>query len=394
MQLLKSFESSHHQKKTKTLDELVSTLIPLICSDVLWQLPSKLNQIFRETGRDKSSKKEKSNMVSLQSIELASFNSKLMSPLDVSDVSLEAYNGNGAVLVCLMDLISTFAKSVGSQFVKFIPVILYPLIQKASDMNSQSVQDGAHITLLNISHLIGHSSVQSMLFTNYGYLMETLTAELSNPYRTEVDLRSQAICFYSLHNIIEFLLKSEYSDEDKEVVETNLLLLTDMQSSMTSWFNLQFSRRTDDLLRCIMIPMGLTSVFVSCSTFLHKTLITLLPVQEGEDLKLEDMAWEALLLEFETNNEEKPENNDGDHSDPASKKTSHTIISGYVLKRLVCDLEKVLMVNSMLLALPDLKLQRKACDLFRIAFRALSSIQRHVKVSTDVLFNNIVTICL
>lgn len=386
MQLLKSFDKKEHLKKSKTLDALASTLIPLICSDVLWQLPSKSNQIFRDTGRVTSKKRENSDVVSLQSMELAPFNSKSISPLDINAVSLEAYNGNGALLVCLMDLISTFVKSVGSKFDKFIPVILYPLIQKASDLNSQSVQEGAHLTLSNISQSTGHSSVQNMLLANYGYLMETLTAELSNPHRTELDLRSQSICFYSLHNIIEFLLKSEGAEKDKDLVETNLLLLTDMLSSMTSWFNQQFSRGTDDLLRCIMVPMGLTSVFVSCSTFLHKTLFTLLPIQEGEYPKFEHLEWEALLLEFEINEEEKTEGNDRDHHKSPPNKTSPTIISGYVLKRLSRDLEQVLTVNSTLLALPDLKLQRKACELFRVTFRALSSIQRHAKVSTKLLF--------
>lgn len=374
---MKSCEKKQNQKKSKTLDALASTLIPLICSDVLWQLPSKSNVFFGQSGRPGSNEQ----MVTA----LTPLHLQTVSTVDKTVISFEAYNGNGALLVCLMDVISTLAKSIGAKFDKFIPVILYPLIQKTSDLNSQSVQDGAHLALTIVSQVTGHSSVQNMLIANYGYLMETLTAELSNPYRTEVDLRSQAICFYSLHNIIEFLLKNEGGTEDKDVLETNLVLLTDMQSSMTSWFNQQFSRRSNELLRCIMVPMGLTSVLISCSTFLHKSLCTLLPVQEGDGVEYDDMTWTDLMLEFNieskpATNEEKVETNNHDDDTPGTGKVTPTVISGCVLKRLTRDLQQVLTVNSTLLALPDLKLQRKSCELFRTAFAALSSIQRHAKV--------------
>lgn len=382
---MKSCEKKQNRKKSKTLDALASTLIPLICSDVLWQLPSKSNLFFGQSDQPGSNEQMGAALTPLQNIDMHPLHLQSVSTVEKTAISFEAYNGNGALLVCLMDVVSTLAKSIGAKFDKFIPVILYPLIQKTSDLNSQSVQDGAHLALTIVSQVTGHSSVQNMLIANYGYLMETLTAELSNPYRTEVDLRSQAICFYSLHNIIEFLLKSEGVTEDKDVLETNLVLLTDMQSSMTSWFNQQFSRKSNELLRCIMVPMGLTSVLISCSSFLHKSLCTLLPMQEGDDVECEDMTWTDLLREFNieskrATDEEKVDINDHDDDNPETGKVASTAISGCVLKRLTRDLQQVLTVNSTLLALPNLKLQRKSCELFRVAFTALSSIQRHAKV--------------
>lgn len=398
-EFLKAFNQKRHKKKLKTLISLTSTMVPIICSDLLWHLPSSNKwDVAKPDDRDKHTSspsilRDGPLLTSLESLALLPPPSEMA--IDSHDkICTEAINGNGTLLVCLMDLISTLAFNLSTDFNKFIPAVLYPLVQKTSDLNSSSVQDAAFLSLHNISNAAGYGSLDNMLDENYSYLMETLISELNTPQSTETNLRSQAICFYSLHNIIEFMLNKKEPTADDRVIETKLLLLADMQASMTKWFNAQFRRSTRNLLRNVMVPMGLISVFISSATYLHGILSSLETAEvRGVGLDSILFQWEDLLLEFEEGEPTVAENTGLksthgipststllNESDEESRECRNVKISAHVLGRLSRCLQDVLTINSTLLSLPDLKLQTKACELFSVAFRLLSSIQHHAKV--------------
>jgi len=394
-----------HTRRAKILDSLASSMIPMICSDILWQLPSTndwalANTPDHGTASDLFSNSDHESLSKLQNGIVPSQSLANMT-LHPSKSSSEALTGNEILITCLMELISTLAINLNSDFSKFIPTVIYPLVQKTNDLHSPPVQDAAFFTLSHISNATGYSSAQEMMFANYSYLMETLIAELSNPHSSEADLRSQAICFYSLHNIIDFMLKNKEQTIDAQAIETNMLLLTDMQASMTAWFNRQFKRSTQELLQCVMVPMGLVSVFISSANYLHEILSTLMPVPENNEheIESEEFRWEDLLLEFEiegppTKEEESAaasiassnsRNANEDADTPLDGKSIP--VSGHVLKRLTQVLQEVLTANSTLLSLPNSKLQRKSCELFSAAFKLLSSIQHHAKVRSNLRFS-------
>ena len=70
----------------------------------------------------------------------------------------------------------------------------------------------------------------------------------------------------------------------------------------------------------------------------------------------------------------------GSEQNDANWELKKILVPGYVLSRLVRDIENVLTINAALMSLPDLKLQNKSCELFNAAFKLLWTIQYHAKV--------------
>lgn len=382
-EILNAYDTKKHRKKVKMLNALTASIIPIICSDLLWYLPSS-------TKWDLVQSSESSNIL----LDGPSSTQLLSSPLSKEKASkqahyfgscTEALHGNASLIVGLMDLISSLAITLSSDFNKFVPAILYPLVQKTSDLNSQSVQDSAFICLSHISNAIGYSSLDIMLRAKYSYLMETLISELNTHQVTKTNIHSQAICFYSLHNVIEFMLKHDEYKDDQFEIETKILLLTDVQSSMTRWFNRQFKRNTRELLQNITVPMGLISVFISAAIHLRDILSSLeSSISNKMGIDSVYFRWEDLLLEFEEGTNRTAEANElnsseGEEEPDGPKKT----LSAHVLGRLASDLEQILTINSAFLSIADLKLQRKSCELFTAAFGLLATIQNHTKVCSN-----------
>lgn len=394
-EFLKAFGISRHQKKSRMLNSLTSTIIPIVCSDLMWHIPSSNNSELIKSSADDSHTTTHWGLDTLHDSLVIMQTPDENRTASQIKISTEALNGNGALLVCLMDLISTLALNLSEDFKKFIPTVLYPLVQKTSDLNSPSVQDAALLSLHNVSNATGYRCLDKMLHENFSYLMEILVSELSNPQSSEADLRSQAICFYSLHNMIDFmLLHRKETDGDDGIMETDVLLLTDMQASMSKWFNIQFRRSTRDLLRNTMVTMGLLSVFNSSATYLHKILSSM-ESEEGKKEVLDSIQFqfENLLLEFQvatpselditspdSAKDSSPMFETLDESDEGSAEIRDIKISAHTLARLCRCLEDVLIINSNFLSVPDLKLQTKSCSLFNIAFKLLSTIQYHAKV--------------
>ncbi len=399
-EFVKAFSQKRHKKKLKTLISLTSTLIPIICTDILWNLPSSNQRDFTRSDESSSNIHHVSSSLELLPLSISSAKKDAKSYDTV--VYAEALNGNGALVICLMDFVSSLALNLRSDFKKFIPTVLYPLVQKTSDLNSGDVRDAAILSLYNISSATGYSNLEEMLHDNYSYLMETLISELSAPQKNEIILRSQAICFYSLHNIIEFMLKRQESVTNEKAFEMEMLLLIDMQVALTKWFNVQYRETKRKFLQDISVPMGLLSVFISSTAYLHEILSSLESKNNHNDgVDSIQFRWEDLLLEFEmpgiveeTKGEETKEKEVEMGCDDSSTKEvglsafdtnddvgKIKVVSAHVLSRLTRSLEDVLTINSNLLSHQNLLLQTKACEFFTVAFRLLSSIQHHAKVS-------------
>lgn len=374
IEMLKAFKENEHQRKKKMLLSLASSLIPLLCSDVLWQLPSKSVLSMPKHADSEGN-------VRLDSCSLSLYSQK--QGTGDAPISSQALTTNGSLLVCIMNLISTLANCIGSPFSKFIPILLYPLVQKMSELNSQPVRDAAYSTLVNISRVCDYCSVQEMLLSNYNILVEVLSNELGSVNRTEMELHSQTVCFYSLSNVINILLESQDGQIDSETSSTRILQLCDMQDSLIEWFGQNFTLNTNKLIRHPSIPIGLLSVLGSSIGFVNIILTKLVHECDFEKKEFDDgFQWLDLFIEFELDTDtEQKEEGVKKGSQIMNANLGKSTISGYSLGRLTTNLRKILTTSATLITVPNLILQRKACDLFRDIFQGLSLVQTLTKVS-------------
>lgn len=376
IEMLRAFKENDHHRKQKMLLSLASSLIPLLCGDVLWQLPSRSVLCIPKHADCEGNAKLYSSSLSLYSQKQGE---------EDEPISSQALTTNGSLLVCIMNLISTLANCIGSPFSKFIPILLYPLVQKMSEINSQPVRDAAYSTLVNISRVCNYCSMQEMLLSNYNILVEKLSNELGTINRTEMELHSQTVCFYSLSNVINILLESQDGQINKETSSTRILQLCDMQDSLIEWFGQNFTLNTNALMRYPSIPIGLLSVLGSSIGFVNIILNKLVHECNYGKKEFDDgFQWLDLFIEFELDI-------DTEQKQEGVKKETHmtnatlgkSIVPGHSLGRLTTNLRKILTTTATLITVPNLILQRKACDLFRDIFQAFSLVQTLAKVSEN-----------
>jgi hypothetical protein len=273
-------------------------------------------------------------------------------------------------------------------FRQFIPTLLYPLLSKMNDLNSPSVRSASASTIAVIAKSSNYASPESMLSCNFEYLMEMMTTELKSQTNNRSDLFSQCYCFYSLHSVIKNIMNYENEEHiEPQSLETRILLMVSLLSAMGMWFNRNFRKTTQELLQSIIVPQSLIRVYLS--TFSQLNLLLDSGKLEREPLYEDNFRWTLLLEEFHKNQFFKSETNqvvDGENERDTFN------ISLNIAKNLITCADDVLMINSVLLSLPDLNLQCESLDLMKEVYKLLAVIQNMVKVNKNSTNDSLVDI--
>mmetsp|Transcript_22663 Transcript_22663/g.33874 ORF Transcript_22663/g.33874 Transcript_22663/m.33874 type:complete len:450 (+) Transcript_22663:938-2287(+) len=220
------------------------------------------------------------------------------------------------------------------------------------------VQKAALDTLVSVSLSSGYKSFDQMLSAHFRYIIEVFSLELQGPFfiQSEEQLREQAVCFYSLHTIVRFILKDrvEESGQARGVDrsndlddETEFMVLIDMMQTINDWFNKNFKKSVIDLVKLMVVPLGMLQVFKGCTEYIDSLL------------QLHMKAHQNTYID------------------------KKLVLSSDTLSRLINTMKRTMLTNSIFLSTPDLKLQREACDLFVTCFHLLSTVQRYTKDSKN-----------
>merc|ERR1740139_1718670 len=107
-----------------------------------------------------------------------------------------------------MELVGIISTILQRGFDTFLPIILYPLLQKTSDMNGDYVQQTTSVVLSRISNDLGYTSIRAMLSFSCNLLMETITCELLCPRHIESNpqYHHMSICFHVIELTMQNLL--------------------------------------------------------------------------------------------------------------------------------------------------------------------------------------------
>lgn len=419
------------KRRSKVTTALARSILPIIFSDPLWHLPTSLelakvaNQgrtdkdildiYFRKTRRYPETL---SNEVIQRGGNATAFT--------IPKLSVSALNGNSTLTAHLMELVGTISFILQRGFDIFLPTILYPLLQKTSDINGDYVQQTTFAVLSRISTDLGYSSTRAMLSFSCNLLMETITCELLCPSHIESNSQHHhmAICFH----VIEMTMQNLHHDTTTAVQhdsldiiphkraindETHIVMLVEMLDAMIFWFNHNSKKGHKELLSTIMIPLSLVKAFTASAKYINELMMitkrqpTNMPNENAQNCDYSE-PWTDLLLQF------KKESNcpidvtcDTDvsgkeafiahHCNKEYPKEVHTnkeIIPKDKTIKLQCSqshdtLERVanvtrhmLSLSSFYLSSTDLKIQRTSCDMLLNGFNLLSSVECLSKVGT------------
>ena len=104
--MLKAFGKIHSKKRTKILESLTTSMIPIVCSDVLWQLPSSHDAARGTSANDQLKQSQAVSLFTDSNQQLLitsddvlkdaqAINNKSMNP---SNASTGAIRGNGILI--------------------------------------------------------------------------------------------------------------------------------------------------------------------------------------------------------------------------------------------------------------------------------------------------------
>ena len=332
----------------------------------------------------------------------------------VSNVSATALHGNALLHMIFMQMIEALSSILETNFNECLPTVLYPLLQKASDINSAIVQRTSLDTITAVSLSSGYRSFEEMLSTYFRYIVEVFTSELQGSFlfHSEKHLREQAVCFYSLHTVIKLILQSLTKQKESErntdsrcppIDETQLMVLMDMIQTINTWFNKNFKKSVKNLVTMMVVPLGMLQVFKACTEYMD-SLLQVSNVPEAQELN-NDSPWMDLLLQFECDNDNEDDDitingregfqqylTSKDHDlniellEDTNEDEREQVLSSETLKRLIGIIQQVMLTNSMFLSIPDLRLQRESCDLFSNSFHLLNTIQCFGKVCSTMIY--------
>jgi hypothetical protein len=133
--------SKRERSRLGYLLPLGKSILPIITSDPLWSLPTR--------ARSDAQSNEPARVCATQGT--------------IEYTALTALRGNAIVIGYLLGLIQTVVSLLGDHVQRFTPILLYPILEKASAQNVGFVRDAAIATLQTLASASGLSGIASLL---------------------------------------------------------------------------------------------------------------------------------------------------------------------------------------------------------------------------------------
>ena len=200
-----SFKSSKSTTSmTNIFSSLASSVLPLIVSDSMWTLPTVL-----EAGTINDSRKG-------QSREMGTHGWNQTSNGQTACPSATIMNSNAVLISVMMGVIREFTHALGENMRLHLPILLFPILERASPIgNHSTVQRAAVSTLQDITHSIGYDDVSSLIASNFDYLVDAISLRLRKYGKENMCLERSCV------GVIDLILCSAIHKRDANVSTAN-----------------------------------------------------------------------------------------------------------------------------------------------------------------------------
>ena len=350
-------KQSIHKLSKSTLyifSSLASSVLPVIVSDPLWTLP---------TTSDERSRANKG--------------------LD-ADQSVTMMNGNAILVSLLMGFIRQFTHILGGENMKLqLPIVLFPLLERASPVGNHSVvQRAAFESLQEITLSIGCNDISSLLASNFDYLVDAISLRLSK-YTKE-----QASMERSLAGVVDVILQSivYHGGPASDINNGNVSMISHLLDCLLRHFDRQqytTSLNAFDMARVFWSMDAFMGS--SIDSYIHKNNATLKTLEEEKtdddwfqrldiELNVESAAYyadENTDKAFDEEKENFDDNNSTDETPPAGT-TDEQDETEFMQE--ISSINSILSRCCYLLCYADLQIQVLCCGTILSGFQSLGKI--------------------
>lgn len=244
----------------RVISSLASSVLPVIVSHPVWTLPTSLVSDFK--GKD--------TLQDLNTFKHRIDNTEKTSKHYHQGTSAEAINSNAIVIGSLMSFICALARAMGAEITVHMPIILFPLLERASAIGNHSyVQSYARMYLGMITKSAGYEKMADLIVENFDYLLDLISRKLQR------HVKERSPMDRSLLGVIDVLFQfvAQQGDErdelekQKSTLFSQISLVAHMLNSLFCCVDLQFtSGATQSHL------MDIVRIFKSINAFMDSSI--------------------------------------------------------------------------------------------------------------------------
>lgn len=207
-------------KRTHVLTSLASSVFPVIVSDPLWNLPTALE------GEPKTTK---SPSFSNKNAMIERMGGGLR---ECENSSIKSINANAILLCTLIGFISQFARVLGKDIKLHLPIILLPLLERASGIGNHAYVQNCAVTSLGVvSESADCSGVYCFVATNFDYLLDAVSI------RVRKYAKERSTLPRSMMGVIDLVLRSAICSG---TMGSHLSIVDHMLTCLLNYFDRQY----------------------------------------------------------------------------------------------------------------------------------------------------------
>jgi hypothetical protein len=175
------------RKRIKVLKTLASSILPIMVSSCLWNLPTKSEQEQISDGSNSSTNHEVSLM---------------------STMTPTALKGNASAICLLLEIISLSCSLFQEDIEAFLSVILLPTVEKAASNNVPMIRAAANRVLVHMANACGFPGTDELINQQLQSLMGGMSGRLRIPGGKIAPQAAQFDNVLSVSSMIRFVLES------------------------------------------------------------------------------------------------------------------------------------------------------------------------------------------
>jgi hypothetical protein len=355
-------------KRTRILEEMVASVLPILASSPLFDLPSS-NRLQDEM--------------------------MLGNELSVG-VTASALRGNAAFTFVLLELIESLFALLGISGNRFMPTTLFAILEKASWLSSPSVHDLAIHVLDQMASASGVVGRKELALANMSTLIGAMNAQLRVPGGRMISSKHKLdrnVLFVTMASsaLLKLLCSGERAIAEGIPTDTSILArLQDLFGNLIDRFDHQATKVSESVGEPLIF-LDLFDSLVGYFVFTNRIHDLEWGVVEASDSTIDDKSWMKLLRPFEKNptDDLEPANgfalhrtikerNNSQSANDESDGPDTSVLSSQI--RLVSD---ILSRSCYLLSHPSLKVQITSCSTIIRCFQFLGWVSRHVPDQHD-----------
>ena len=199
-------------------------------------------------------------------------------------------NSNAVFISMMMGVIRQFTLVLGGGLQLHLPIILFPILERASPIGNHSIVQGAAIaTLQDITQCVGAADISSLIASNFDYLADVLALRLRKYGRESISMERSCV------GVVDLILRSSILYEGRNALSGNGPIADGHVTTVSNLLTHFLNYLDGQLVMTILSVLDATRVLQSMCTFMESSINMHLSSDTSVTPEVDDYDWRQRL---------------------------------------------------------------------------------------------------